>query len=318
MVKKGMITFGALGDYRNAIVLCGSCHNHYDRTSNTGWVFLPARIDWIIRWEEEDYKDRQETLERTGRVVERSYPNEEDYERYMREIGLLTDPEDGLVRGGLYHSYILEDMFPPLMMEALKQHGMETPGIMPGGPKRWHGAPMAAINRGFVVTGAPEMKLPEKEWEQLRTLQRLYSRKLTGSKNQNPLSNNSSQESTQTPQLEQDQSVPEETGLHTNLPTAPQIPVSTDQTQSGKEQDALEEDPQAESLYETHSRRGRTQKRRYANSADIDGYLKRTCKRRDIDQNKVLGVEEESWCFGPGSTSEQKVHMLLSNLTTVQ
>ncbi|KAK5689205.1 hypothetical protein LTR17_026436 [Elasticomyces elasticus] len=84
-----------LGDYRNADVLCGSCHNHDDRTSNTGWVFLPARMDWIIQWEEKDYKERLEILETTGRVAERIYPNEEDYERSMRETGLRMDPDDG-------------------------------------------------------------------------------------------------------------------------------------------------------------------------------------------------------------------------------
>jgi hypothetical protein len=317
MAKKGMITFGALGDYRNAIALCGSCHNHYDRTSNTGWVFLPARVDWIVQWEEKDYKNRQEILDTTGRVVERSYPTEEDYERYMRETGLLTDPDDGLIRGGLYHSYILEDIFPPLMMEALKQHGMETPGIMPGGPKRWHGAPVAAINRGFVVTGAPEIKLPEKEWEQLRTLQRLYSRKLPAARNQDTLltSDNGSQESTQTPQFEQDQSVPEERGPHTNLPPAPPIAVNTDRTQNGKTEDARKEDPQADSALETQSRRGRAEKRRYTNSTQTDGYFKRARRHRNVCDDDILGVEAESWCFGPGSTSEQKVIMHTGKLT---
>ncbi|KAJ9664796.1 hypothetical protein H2198_000142 [Neophaeococcomyces mojaviensis] len=98
-----------------------------------------------------------------GRRIERTYPGEEDYENHLRAIGVLSDPNDGMSRGGFYHSYILEDMFAPYMMAALKQQGMTVPGVFPGGPKRWHGAPMAAINRGFVVTGAPEMKLPEKE-----------------------------------------------------------------------------------------------------------------------------------------------------------
>ena len=320
MAKKGMITFGALGDYRNAVVLCGSCHNHCDRTSNTGWVFLPARMDWIIQWEERDYKNRQEILETTGRVAERIYPNEEDYERYMRETGLLTDPDDGLVRGGLYHSYILEDMFPPLMMEALNQYGMETPGIMPGGPKRWHGAPMAAINRGFVVTGAPEMKLPEKEWEQLRTLQRLYSRKLPAAKNRDTLStsDNGSHESTQTPQAEEDQSVSEERGLHTTLPSAPQIPANTGRTQSGKGQNARMEDPQVAGTVETQSRRRRTEKKRRANSTLTDGYFEPACRHWGVREDDIVGVEEESWCFGPGSTSEQKVSIHIGNVTTVQ
>ena len=53
---------------------------------------------------------------------ERSYPDEEDYGRYMWGIGLLIDPDDGLVRRRLYYSYLLGGMFPQIMMEVLKQH----------------------------------------------------------------------------------------------------------------------------------------------------------------------------------------------------
>ncbi|KAK5308952.1 hypothetical protein LTR70_010718, partial [Exophiala xenobiotica] len=178
MVRKGMITFGHLGDYRNAIVVCASCHKHFDRTSNTRWLFLPADLQWFIDWEEEDFAERQRVFEQSGRRIARKFPSEEDYERHLRMENILTDPDDGMCRGGLYNSYILESMFSPMEMKALQREGLTIPGSLPRGAKRWHGAPMAAINRGFVVTGAPWMKLPEKEWEELRTLQRLYTREI--------------------------------------------------------------------------------------------------------------------------------------------
>ena len=134
-----------------------------------------------------------------------------------RGFGLLIDPDDGLVRRRLYYSCLLGDMFPPIMMEVLKQHGMETPDIMPGGSKRCHGAPMAA---------QPEIRC---DW----TLQRLHSRKLPATKIQETLSDDDSKESTRTPQFEQHQPVREESDLHNHLRSAPQGPVNRAHTQSG-------------------------------------------------------------------------------------
>lgn len=178
MVKKGMVTFGALGNYRNAIVLCGSCHNHFDRTSNTGWVFLPVDLKWFVTWEEQDFQARRESYNQTGTALPRRYPDEVDYENHMRATGRLSDPDDGMCRGGLYHSYILEEMFPPYMMRSFARNGLTVPFAFPGPAKRWYGAPMASINRGFVTLGAPEVKLPPREWDLLRQLQLLYSRRI--------------------------------------------------------------------------------------------------------------------------------------------
>ena len=317
MVKKGMITFGALGDYRNAAVLCGSCHNQFDRTSNSGWVFLPTKMKWIIKWEEEDYKKRLDIFEKTKKVVERTYPDEEDYERYMRETGQLGDPDDGLIHGGLYYSYILEEMFPPVMMEALKERGMRVPGVMPGGPKRWHGAPMAAINRGFVVTGAPEMKLPRKEWEQLRTLQRLYSRKITATPDQEPVSDDGSQDNAQSAQ---DQSAP--SGRHGEAHLSPQVPVDPDQTQR-RDQNVQREDSRGGDAAGSRSKKSKILKRQGPYFEPIDGRRKRPCLHCDGSENnsennsEIEGVYEESWCFGPQSTSDQKAQLHGGSITAV-
>jgi hypothetical protein len=315
MVKKGMITFGALGDYRNAAVLCGSCQNQFDRTSNTGWVFLPTKMTWFIKWEEKDYKKRLDIFEKTEKIVERTYPDEQDYERYMRETGQLGDPDDGLIRGGLYYSYILEEMFPPVMMEALKERGMRVPGIMPGGPKRWHGAPMAAINRGFVVTGAPEMKLPSKEWEQLRTLQRLYSRKIPATQDQEPVSDDGSQDNTQSAQ---DQSVSR--SRHGDYQFPP--PTDLDQAQR-RDQNVRRGDSRGDGAVESQSKTGRTLKRQRSNSIPLHGHEKRPCLYWDGSENEcednseVEGGHEESWCFGPHSTSDQKARLHGATLTAV-
>lgn len=277
MAKKGMITFGSLGDYRNAIVLCASCHNRFDRTSNTGWVFLPTYLDWFIEWEERDFANRKEILEQTGREIERTYPSEQDYENHLRAIGILLDPDDGMCRGGFYNSYILEDMFPPLMMTALEQKGMVIPGIFPGGPKPWHGSPMAAINRGFVVTGAPEVKLPEEEWELLHKLQRLYTRKLP-----KPTGGKVGPGGT----LERGSDIHHEATVagrqqgNANLATESAGPGN--QGQSGGLRDA--------------------QPPHNCSDSAIDA---RSLKRR----REVLGVDEDSWCFGPDASSNDKIEM---------
>ncbi|MCJ1471019.1 hypothetical protein MMC07_009667, partial [Pseudocyphellaria aurata] len=288
MVKKGMMTFGALGDYRNIAVLCGSCHIQFDRTSNSGWVFLPTKMKWFIKWEEEDYKKRLDIFEKTKKVVERIYPDEEDYERYMRKTGQLGDPDDGLIRGGLYYSYILEEMFRPVMMEALKERGMRVPGVMPGGPKRWHGAPMAAINRGFVVTGAPEMKLPRKDQDNAQSAL--------------------------------DQSAP--SGSHGEAHLSPQVPVDPDQTRS-RDQNVQREDSRGGDAVGSRSKKSKILKRQGPNFEPIDGRRKRPCLHWDGSENdsesdsEIESLSEESWTYGPQSTSNQKAQLYDGSITAI-
>ncbi|KAJ9655423.1 hypothetical protein H2198_005727 [Neophaeococcomyces mojaviensis] len=283
MMKKGMMTFGALGDFRNAIVLCGGCHNHFDRTSSTGWVFLPTDLDWFIEWEERDFANRKQVFEETGRTIQRTYPNEMDYEHRMRAAGLLFDPDDGMCRGGFYHSYILENMFAPRLMAALKEDGMTVPGVLPGGPKRWHGAPMAAINRGFVAIGTSEVKLPDKEWDSLHKLQRLYRREL-------PERTVSEAEPSGTRGLserifDQQQGATTVTGQQRDPSRAAEQTASGNQLQSRGPLDALLSDNRTDSAIDVRTRRYR--------------------KRRKVE----LGVDEQSWCFGPQTSSNDKAMM---------
>lgn len=308
MVKKGMITFGPLGNYRNAVLACGSCHNFYDRTSNTGWVFLPTRIDFFVQWEEKDFSSREQILEQSGRESERRYPNEQDYEDFMRTTGDISDPDDGICRGGLYHRYILEDMFAPIMTEALKEQGMIVPGIFPGGPKRWYGAPMAAINRGFVVMGAPEMKLPEKEWELLHKLQRLYSRKLQRTAR-------TSEGSGDTIGVGAGSSFSQsERGSDTTPVRRRQgNEESANQPQHGNTRHASPQDKSVDSAVDVHSDKHTTGKRRRSGTADSDGSQPSQQSRhhshwdRKRSRTVDLGVLEESWCFGPRLSTDDKV-----------
>ena len=319
MAKKGMITF-PLGDYRNCIVLCHSCHAAFDRTSKTGWVFLPTDLQWVVDWEESDFVRRQKVFEQTGRRVDRKFPDEQDYESHMRATNALTDPDDGLCRGGLYNSYILERMFAPMMMEALEKQGLQIPGKHPQGPKRWHGAPMAAINRGFVVTGAPWMKLPEPEWELLHTLQRLYSREL-------PMSGVTEAETSgqaciasnvqsQGPAVHH--SEPKQGDSYSAMPAL--IPAApNNQCHHTGRQNALKSDHDFDSAIVLCSQgQGRLEKRGgKCDNADNNGCeygigsslrsQSRTRQRLRTRERKALGVCEESWCFGPSSSSEDKV-----------
>ncbi|OAP57942.1 hypothetical protein AYL99_07032 [Fonsecaea erecta] len=322
-MKKGMITFGALGDYRSAVVLCGGCHNHYDRTSNTGWVFLPTNLEWFAEWEMEDFARRKQIFDQTGREMERTYPTEEDFEKHLRAIGKLSDPDDGMCRGGLYQSYILEDMFAPIMMSALKQLGMTVPGSFPGGPKRWHGAPMAAINRGFVVTGAPEMKLPEKEWELLRTLQRLYSRKLSNGTGSDETSGGGGHEISPLPRFDQSHgsSAGKQQQEHSSKTAKESTPGVQghgsglqDSTWLGNPTDSAIDVRSEDNRRTWRGRRNSSARDNNPSGRGVEGANQtRQHKRRhtlEVDfAEQEPGVNPESWCFGPTSSSDHKINI---------
>ena len=329
MVRKGMITFGQLGDYRNAIILCASCHKHFDRTSNTGWVILPTFLQYFIEWEEHDFAERQRAFEQSGRRIARKFPNEEDYEHHLRMKNILTDPDDGMCRGGLYNSYILEPMFSPIEMKALQKDGLTIPGSLPRGAKRWHGAPMAAINRGFVVTGAPWMKLPEKEWEELRTLQRLYTRELP-KLDDNAASSDDRTDDSAIGQPSDRENTANEAALSeqdTNPPTAEIVVmrsagiVGAGHHATRREAVPLSDDD-TDSAVDVCSREGRKRKRGWRNSSvhnvnqdRFTAQVAETCLRherhgkgkRPRKLKEELGLRPESWCFGPSSSSEDKL-----------
>lgn len=77
--------------------------------------------------------------------------------------------------GGLYIRYTLSNYLPRL--------GQDTSWIPGRGPfqeaEAWHGAPMAAIWRAFLILGNPQCGLPDEETRLLRELQDLYKRKIS-------------------------------------------------------------------------------------------------------------------------------------------
>lgn len=108
-------------------------------------------------------------------IPARIFPDEEDFENHMCSTRRLSNLDNGRCRNGLCDRLLLdENMLSPILRDAYRRMDLQSiPGRHPLGPKRWHGAPMAAINQGFLVTGAARMRLPEKE---LQELQLIYSK----------------------------------------------------------------------------------------------------------------------------------------------
>ena len=312
-------------DYRNAIVLCASCHKHSDRTSNTGWVILPTYLQYFIEWEEHDFAERQRAFKQNGRRIVRKFPSEEDYECHLRMKNILTGSDDGMCRGGLYNSYILEPMFSPIEMKALQKEGLKIPGSLPRGAKRWHGAPMAAINRGFVVMGAPWMKLPEKEWEELRTLQRLYTRELPELDVNGIRSDDRTGESVIEQPFDQGNAASEAASYQqdSNPPAAETaamgsagiagagprttksetIPLSNDDIDSGVDVCSREEWKRKRGWMDSSARYGDQD----LFSAPVAESCRHSKRQRQQRLEEELGIHQESWCFGPSSSSRDKI-----------
>lgn len=286
-------------------------------------MFLPTHLTWFVEWEEKDFTQRQKIFEQTGRRMSRKFPDENDYEAHMRAIKVLTDPNDGRCRGGLYNSYILEPIFSPAGMKALKNEGLIIPGPLPRGPKQWHGAPMAALNRGFVVTGAPWMKLPKPEWELLCTLQRLYSRELphaiaAKAETAGQISIASYVQSYDPqPTGPEAQAQQENSDLATSAfvhPTA-----SGGQPHNPRQQNAPSSDDNIDSAVDLYSQRHERKRKATTDNthdndrADCNDYDLRLlngkrCKLRGREREEV-GVHDDTWCFGPLSSSKDKIEM---------
>lgn len=332
MAERGMFSFGSLGDYRNAIVLCASCHKHFDQISKPGWIFLPTDLDWFINWERKDYKRRRMAFSETGRRLSRIFPAAGDYEEHMQSSGGLKDTDGGLHRGGLFDRYILRPIFSPDAMEALKDKGLRIPGKHPRGPKRWHGCPMAAINRGFVVTGAPWLGLPEKEWDQLCELQKLYSRGLSANVDETQMSVNTDTSVLVDAMPHVGTSNPTENRQHANAASKPRTlltaaqPIHDTSHQYCKEI-TVPSDNDPDSAVDLRSEVGQRRLRKrilehhgMVSISDADDSTESRsasrAKRRRENQSSDSsnewvepGIHPDTWCFGPFSSSNAKARM---------
>lgn len=317
-----MITFDYLGDYRNAIVLCPTCHVAFDRTSYMGWVFLPTDLKFFIDWEKKDFARRQTILEQQNTTPARIFPDEEDYEKHMRFTRKVTDPDDGLCRGGLYDRLVLDgNMFPPVLREAYRTMGLEViPGPHPQGPKRWHGAPMAAISRGFLVTGAAWMRLPEKQWTQLRELQLLYSKEPSLLPATTATEGDGGQQiSCEEEQASQDMNVSRQIlgcdAADWSETSPPQGPVPANRhrdSYNANDFDSAIEITSSEERQNGRRKRLREGVHRESHTDEAENSTQSHRKRRRKDEarseeQEELGVDKSTWCFGPASTSNDKV-----------
>lgn len=112
----------------------------------------------------------------TGRWTNRTYLHKQDCGDYHREIRAVIDPIDGCCRGGLCDSYVLQDMFPTVMIHVLKEQGYTIPFVVPLGPRRWQRSPLTTIICSMVIMGTLSNRLRNAEVQILRRLQDLYSR----------------------------------------------------------------------------------------------------------------------------------------------
>ncbi len=174
MIQNGLITFTTVGDVDNAIPLCGLCHANFDDIYYPGFFYLPIDLEYFIETEKKNFAIRKSYLEATGQYMPRVSPNAGQYLMHQIQQGVV--PENAI--GGLYQRYTLRNYFPS--EPGVTAPGLDTwiPGRGPEPPKQWHGAPMAAINRGFAVLGQGVWKNMGKEKALLRRLQDLYEKEL--------------------------------------------------------------------------------------------------------------------------------------------
>lgn len=173
LIEQGLITFDHLGHLDNAIPLCPTCHRNFDDLNKPGSIFLPSDLQYFIDYEIADFARRDLRAKDTGTIPRRTCPDPQAYYEHQIRTGVV-EQEDG-AWGGLYFRYTLYDYFPNL-----GQSSSWIPGRGPfQEPEAWHGAPMAAIWRAFLILGNPLCGIPDKETRLLRELQDLYKRRVT-------------------------------------------------------------------------------------------------------------------------------------------
>ncbi|KAJ5933852.1 hypothetical protein N7454_006181 [Penicillium verhagenii] len=138
----GLINFDP-ESHMNAVPLCKLCYSTHDSTSDPGFVFFPADLDFFLQFERND-KKRRSSPSGEDHVSNRLVPTAEQYEEHLRDSGLLDGYNVG--QGGLYyrvflHPFILGGADAQLIYPALSE------------PRQWHGSPSATLRRAFLVLG---------------------------------------------------------------------------------------------------------------------------------------------------------------------
>lgn len=166
LVEKGLLDFTDLADVENAVVLCPLCHRNFDST-RTGLIFLPADLDYFIEAEELDYKRRKpnSTSEHSLRRICPSAGSYRSHQITSNAIPLNAE-------GGLYVRHTLRDYFPRLGQLPF------VPGSAPSPARKvWHGSPMAALYRSWVLLSSFDVDgIPDDTLSKLQKLHTLYKR----------------------------------------------------------------------------------------------------------------------------------------------
>lgn len=154
--QAGLLAFESLADIQNAVTLCPTCHREFDDTQCPGFIFFPSNLQFFIDFERQDYERRGRWTTDGYDTPTRVCPSAEQYE---------TGPSH------LYNRIVLQNYLPRLGSET-----SDMIGSLP--PRSWHGSPMAALMRAFLILGSPVLAgaIPPEQRALLRELQDLYLR----------------------------------------------------------------------------------------------------------------------------------------------
>jgi len=153
--QAGLLPFESLADIQNAIALCPTCHREFDDTQCPGFIFFPSNLQFFIDFELQDFERRRRWAKDGYESPVRICPSAEQYQTGS---------------SNLYERIILQNYLPRL--------GHETSDIVDElQPKPWHGSPMAALMRAFLILGSPVLgAITQDQRALLRELQDLYLR----------------------------------------------------------------------------------------------------------------------------------------------
>jgi hypothetical protein len=138
------------------VPLCPTCHREFDATQCPGFIFFPSNLQFFIDFERQDFERRCRWARDGNESPARICPSAEQYHTGASE---------------LYERIVLQNYFPRLGNEASNMTGALQ-------PRSWHGSPMAALMRTFLILGSPVIGgvITQKQRALLRELQDLYLR----------------------------------------------------------------------------------------------------------------------------------------------
>ena len=126
----------------------------YGDLGHPGFMFLPPDLEYFIHFEENN------RLRRGHDGSARLCPTAEQYHTYQVGNGTIS----GHDLGGFYNVYALEQFSSDWTEENINRVTSQ--------PRRWYGAPMAAVRRGIYALDTINIsRIPTKVIEQLRRLQ---------------------------------------------------------------------------------------------------------------------------------------------------